>query len=84
MKRREFIKKAGTGVAAVGTVAATSTLPSPAIAQGKKQWTAVSAFGNEKFLQKKRIGFVSIDFADVKNLRPLSASTKNHNFFTTP
>ncbi|HIF58283.1 MAG TPA: twin-arginine translocation signal domain-containing protein, partial [Rhodospirillales bacterium] len=34
MKRREFIKKAGTGVAAVGTVAAASTLPSPAIAQG--------------------------------------------------
>jgi TRAP-type mannitol/chloroaromatic compound transport system substrate-binding protein len=50
MKRREFIKKAGTGVAAVGTVAAASTLPSPVIAQGKKQWTAVSAFGKAGLL----------------------------------
>ena len=50
MKRREFITNAGGGIAAISTVAAASTLPSPAIAQGKKQWTAVSAFGKAGLL----------------------------------
>ena len=40
MKRREFITNAGGGIAAISTVVAASTLPSPAIAQGKKQWIA--------------------------------------------
>jgi TRAP-type mannitol/chloroaromatic compound transport system substrate-binding protein len=50
MKRRDFIKKASTGAVAVSAVAAASILPSPAIAQGKKQWIAVSAFGKAGLL----------------------------------
>jgi len=44
MKRREFIKKAGTGVAAVGTLAAASTLPKPAIAQKRTEMNIVSTW----------------------------------------
>ncbi|MEE2999193.1 MAG: TRAP transporter substrate-binding protein [Pseudomonadota bacterium] len=50
MKRRDFIKKTATGVAAIGTAAAASTLATPAISKGKKQWTAVSAFGKAGLL----------------------------------
>ena len=49
MKRREFFKKAGTATAA-GAVIAASSLPAPAIAQGRKQWVAVSAFGKAGLL----------------------------------
>ncbi|WP_193368824.1 TRAP transporter substrate-binding protein [Pelagibius marinus] len=45
MKRRQFISKAGLGV-----VGATATLAAPAIASGKKQWIAVSAFGKAGLL----------------------------------
>lgn len=48
MKRREFIKKAGT-TATVGAIAA-SAFPAPAISQGRKQWNAVSAFGKAGLL----------------------------------
>ena len=48
MKRREFIKKGALGAAA--TVAAGSALSTPAIAKGKKQWIAVSAFGKAGLL----------------------------------
>ncbi|MBT7957121.1 MAG: TRAP transporter substrate-binding protein [Rhodospirillaceae bacterium] len=44
MKRREFITKAGTGVAAVGTVAAASTLPKPALAQKRIEMNVVSTW----------------------------------------
>jgi len=44
MKRREFIKKAGTGVVAVGAVAAASTLPKPAIAQKRIEMNVVSTW----------------------------------------
>jgi len=49
MKRREFFKKAGTATA-VGAVAAASSFPAPAIAAGRKQWNAVSAFGKAGLL----------------------------------
>jgi TRAP-type mannitol/chloroaromatic compound transport system substrate-binding protein len=46
MKRRDFFKKAGTGVAA-GAVGfgAVSSLSSPALAKRKRKWICVSAFG---------------------------------------
>ena len=48
MKRREFIKKGAVG--AVATVAAATTLTSPALSAGKVRWTAVSAFGKAGLL----------------------------------
>lgn len=49
MKRRAFVKGAATaGVA--GAAIAASTLPAPAIAQGKKKWIGVSSFGKTGLL----------------------------------
>ncbi|MCP4934140.1 MAG: TRAP transporter substrate-binding protein [bacterium] len=48
MKRREFIKKSAFG--AVGGAAAATTLSTPALSKGKKQWIAVSAFGKAGLL----------------------------------
>ena len=53
MKRRDFIKKTATGVAAIGTAAAASTLATPAISKGKKQWTAVQHLEKPGFLAKR-------------------------------
>lgn len=38
VKRRDFLRKAGAGTAAVATAAAASSFPAPAIAQGVKKW----------------------------------------------
>lgn len=46
MDRRSFIKNAGV----VAGAAAATTLAAPAIAQGKTQWTVVSAFGKAGLL----------------------------------
>ena len=48
MKRRKFIKD--ITVAGGATAVAASTFPSPAIAQGKIRWNAVSAFGKAGLL----------------------------------
>jgi len=49
MERRKFVKTAGiAGVAAVAATA--SSFPAPAIAQGKKKWIGVSAFGKAGLL----------------------------------
>lgn len=63
LERREFIKKAAVGSAAAGAVAlgacsgskdSTSsndkTVSAPSVSRGKKQWTAVSAFGKAGLL----------------------------------
>ena len=51
MKRREFIKKGALGVAATtASVAAATTLSTPALAKGRKKWIAVSAFGKAGLL----------------------------------
>lgn len=59
MKRRDFIKKAGTGVAA-GAVGfgAVSSLSSPALAKRKKKWICVSAFGKAGLLGQALKQFV--------------------------
>ena len=51
MKRRDFIKKGALGVAATtASVAAATTLSTPALAKGRKKWIAVSAFGKAGLL----------------------------------
>lgn len=62
-QRRDFIKKAALGTAALGGMAAlsacskgadgaqsTGTVAAPAVSKGRKQWTAVSAFGKAGLL----------------------------------
>jgi len=51
MKRREFIRRGGASVAATAAAVATAAASSaPALAQGRKQWIAVSAFGKAGLL----------------------------------
>jgi TRAP-type mannitol/chloroaromatic compound transport system substrate-binding protein len=55
MKRRKFLS--GSAVAgAVAATAAVSSFPTPAISQGRKQWTAVSAFGKAGILGRQLQG----------------------------
>ena len=51
MKRREFIK--GAAVATTGAAMAATTISAPAIAQGKKQWVCVTAFGKAGILGRQ-------------------------------
>jgi TRAP-type mannitol/chloroaromatic compound transport system substrate-binding protein len=44
MKRRDFVKTVGAGGALVGTAAAASSFPTPAIAQGVKQFKMVTTW----------------------------------------
>ena len=44
MKRRDFVKTVGAGGALVGTAAAASSFPTPAIAQGIKQFKMVTTW----------------------------------------
>ncbi len=48
MNRRKFIK--GAAVAGGATAVAASTFPAPAIAQSRKKWNVVSAFGKAGLL----------------------------------
>lgn len=51
MKRRDFIKKSGVGLAAgAASLAAVSSLSAPALAKGKRKWICVSAFGKSGLL----------------------------------
>ena len=57
MKRRNFIKN--TALIGASTAAATATLSAPALAQSKKKWIAVSAFGKAGLLGQALDGFAN-------------------------
>ncbi|MDC0970475.1 TRAP transporter substrate-binding protein [Alphaproteobacteria bacterium] len=57
MERRNFIKN--TALIGATTAAATTALSSPALAQSKKKWIAVSAFGKAGLLGQALDGFAN-------------------------